>query len=308
MSQLGLRVATCQFPVSADIGQNLRYITRQLYLARDRGARVAHFPEASLSGYAGVDFPSHNGFAWALLEESVRAVLELAGELGIWVLLGSAHRLSGDHKPHNSLYIVDDRGELVDRYDKMFCAGPASADEGDLAHYSSGNHFSVFTIDGVRCGALICHDYRYPELYREYKRRGVDLMFHSFHAGGLGQERFAAMRGYVGEALHGINPGDTLPGITQPATMIAAAASSHVWISCPNSSARASCWPSFFVRADGVVIGRLRLHTAGVLVTEVDSTLDLYDSTVAWRNRALAGTFHSGPIVRDPRSDNRVGL
>ncbi|MEZ4606679.1 MAG: hypothetical protein R2865_07755 [Deinococcales bacterium] len=32
-------------------------------------------------------------------------------------------------------------------------------------------YFSVFDIRGFCCGALICHDYRYPELYREYKRR-----------------------------------------------------------------------------------------------------------------------------------------
>ena len=305
---MGLRVATCQFPVSADIGRNLRYITRQLREAGNRGARVAHFPEASLSGYAGVDFASHNGFDWALLEDSARAVFALAGELGMWVVLGSAHRLTGDHKPRNSLYIVDDHGRLVDRYDKRFCAGSASADDGDLAHYSSGDHFTEFTIDGVRCGALICHDYRYPELYREYKRLGVDLVFHSFHAGGLGAERFAAMRAYVGEPLHGINLGTTLPGITQPATMIAAAGANHVWISCPNSSAVRSCWPSFMVRADGVVTGRLRLHTAGVLVSEVDPAMELYDSTEAWRDRVLAGTLHSGPLVRDSRSDDRVGL
>jgi predicted amidohydrolase len=303
-----LRVATCQFPVTADIRRNLSYISRQLREARRREARVAHFPEAGLSGYAGVNFASHDGFDWALLDECTRAVLDLAGELGIWVLLGSAHRLTAGHKPHNSLYIVDDQGKLVDRYDKMFCAGSSSADDGDLAHYSSGNHFSVFTIDDVRCGALICHDSRYPELYREYKRQGVQLVFHSFNAGGLGSQRFAAMRDYVGEALHGINPGSTLPGITQPATMIAAAAANHLWISAPNSSARESCWASFFVRADGVVTGRVRLHTAGVLVSEVDPDGELYDGAAAWRDRAMAGTFHSGPLVRDPRSDDRLAL
>src|SRR5262245_14675337 len=235
---MSLRVATCQFPVGADIRHNLGYITRHMREASRRDARVAHFCEAALSGYAGVDIPSHDGFDWALLDESVGAVQDLAAELGIWVLFGAAHRLTGTHKPHNSLYIVDDQGKLIDRYDKMFCAGSASADDGDLAHYSSGNHFSVFAIDGVSCGVLICHDYRYPELYREYKRRGVALMFHSFHAGGIDTERFAAMRDYVGHELFTINPGTTIPGITQPATMIAEAACNHLWISCPNTSAR----------------------------------------------------------------------
>lgn len=35
----------------------------------------------------------------------------------------------------------------------------------------------------VRCGILICHDFRYDELYREYLLRGVQLMLHSYHNG-----------------------------------------------------------------------------------------------------------------------------
>jgi len=134
-------------------------------------------------------------------------VLDLARELRIWVLLGSSHRLTAPHKPHNSLYIIDDRGRIVDRYDKMFCAGDRSEETGDLAHYSPGIHFSVFTIKGIRCGALICHDYRYPELYHEYRRRGVQLMFHSYHAGNIPPERFQAMQDDVGDGNQRLNRG-----------------------------------------------------------------------------------------------------
>ncbi len=80
------------------------------------------------------------------------------------------------------------------------------------------------------------------------------------------------------------------------------------WISCPNSSARESCWPSFFVRPDGVVTGRLRRNTAGVLVSEVDPDEEIYDSTVAWRDRAMDGVLHSGTLVRDRRSEERTRL
>jgi hypothetical protein len=48
-------------------------------------------------------------------------------------------------------------------------------------HYSPGDQFTIWDIDGVRCGAQICYDYRYPELYRQYSGLGVQLMFHSFH-------------------------------------------------------------------------------------------------------------------------------
>jgi predicted amidohydrolase len=303
-----LTVATCQFPISSDIRSNLRYVSRQIRTAKDRSADVAHFPEACLSGYAGVDFASFEGFDWSLLEECTRRVLDLARESGIWIILGSSHRLTAPHKPHNSLYIIDDRGEIVDRYDKMFCAGDPSEKTEDLAHYSPGDHFIIFTIKGVRCGALICHDYRYPELYREYKRRGVQLVFHSYHAGNIPPERFRAMREQVGDGLQWLNPGATIPGITMPATMIAEAANNHVWISCPNSSARESCLPSFFVRPDGVVAGRLRHNSAGVLISEVDTDEEIYDSTVAWRDRAMDGILHSGTHVRDKRSEERTRL
>jgi deaminated glutathione amidase len=223
-----LAVATCQFPIGSDVRRNLEYVARQIRTAGVRGADVAHFPETCLSGYAGVDFASHEGFDWSLLEECAREVLGLARESRIWVVLGSAHRLTAPHKPHNSLYIIDDRGRIVDRYDKMFCAGDLSGETEDLAHYSPGNYFSVFTIQGIRCSALICHDYRYPELYREYKRRGAQLMFHSYHAGNIPPERFELMRGRVGERFQRLNPGPTIPGITMPATMVAEAANNHV--------------------------------------------------------------------------------
>jgi predicted amidohydrolase len=303
-----LSVATCQFPIGSDVRKNLEYVARQIRTAKDRGADVAHFPEACLSGYAGVDFASFEGFDWPLLEECTRRVLDLARELRTWVVLGSAHRLTAPHKPHNSLYIIDDHGEIVDRYDKMYCAGDRSEETEDLAHYSPGNHFSAFSIKGVRGGALICHDYRYPELYREYKRKGVQLMFHSYHAGGIPPARFAAMREEVGRDFWRLNRGATIPGITMPATMVAEAANNHVWISCPNSSARESLWPSFFVRPDGVVTGRLRRHITGVLVSEVDTDEQIYDSTANWRDRAMDGVLHSGTLVRDKRSNERTGL
>jgi predicted amidohydrolase len=303
-----ITVATCQFPVDADIGRNQAYVLRQMRIAKSQGAYVAHFPECSLSGYAGSDFASYKEFDWSVLKECTPKVLALARQLRLWVIVGSTHRLTGRHKPHNSLYVVTDRGEILDRYDKMFCAGDRAGKSGDLAHYSPGNHFSVFSIAGVRCGALICHDYRYPELYREYKRRGVQIMFHSYHAGHVAPDRLKAIREGVGARLHRINNGSTLPEITMRAAMHAAASNNYMWISCSNSSARESCWPAFFVRPDGVITGRLRSNTAGVLISTVDTKERFYDSTVAWRERSMRGVFHSGLLVRDRRSDDRTAL
>jgi deaminated glutathione amidase len=302
-------VATCQFPVSADVRANLGYITRQLGAAARRGAQVAHFPEAALSGYAVTDFDRFTGYHWAELDRALTLVLARARRERIWAVLGSAHRLTGPVKPHNSLYVISDSGEIIDRYDKRFCGGDPAGQTADLAYYSAGDHFSTWTIGGVRCGALICYDYRFPELYREYKKLGVELMFHSFHAANSTPADMAERARQLGPQYEVLNRAATfcLPAITMPAAMTTAAACNHVWISCPNSSAPESCWPAFMMRADGVTVGRLRRNRPGVLLTTVDTEATLYDSTAAWRGRAMAGQLHSGTPPADPRSADRTG-
>ncbi|HEY1626382.1 MAG TPA: carbon-nitrogen hydrolase family protein [Streptosporangiaceae bacterium] len=292
-----LTVATCQFPVSSDIGQNLDWITRQAHQGASRGARVAHFPEGALSGYAGTDFAAFAGFDWTALDEATERLRERARELGIWVVTGSAHRFSDVSRPHNSVYVIGDDGAIVARYDKRFLGGP------DLDHYSPGSHFSTWTIDGLRCGALICYDYRFPELYRHYVRLDVQLMFHSFHAGNFPQERVAEIGAAIGTEYAPLNPAATLtyPGITMPAVMTASAACNNMWISCPNSSATQSLWPAFFVRSDGITIGRLERNAPGVLISRVDTEQELYDSTGPWRRRAIAGVLHSGELAQEDR-------
>jgi predicted amidohydrolase len=292
-SPLKLAIATCQFPIGSDLRANVSYVLAQMRRASARGADVVHFPEAALSGYAGVEFPTFKKYDWAMLESSTRSVMTLAKELGLWTIVGSAHRLSPGHKPHNSLYIIDDRGRLVDRYDKMFCTGDRSEQNGDLKHYCPGSRLCTFTISGVKCGTLICHDFRYQELYREYQKRGVCVVFHSYHNAHMAA---GELRKY------------NIWGEIVPPTMQTYAANNHLWISANNSSRRASCWPSFFVRPDGIITGKLANNRAGVLISSVDTRAKIYDASEAWRDRAVRGVFHSGSLVSDPRSDQRRRL
>jgi len=300
-----LRLATSQFPTSADAAANAEFMVQQISAAAHQGADLVHFPEACLSGYADHDLEGYEGYDWGRLRKATRVVVDAGAEAGIWVIFGSVHPLAEGRRPHNSLYVVSDQGKLVDRYDKQFCAGDASEANGELAHYTPGSHFCVFEVKGVRLGTLICHEYRYPELYREYGRRGVRVMLHSFHSGNLSAKRFAEMEEVVGGANHALNPAATIAGITQPAAMHGAASSNNMWISCSNSSAPRSCWPAFVVRPDGVVTGKLEPERPGILVTEIDPDRVFYDSTKAWRDRASSGVFHSGTLVDDPRSDAR---
>ncbi|MHC4525251.1 MAG: nitrilase-related carbon-nitrogen hydrolase [Planctomycetota bacterium] len=103
MSQRIIKVATCQFPVGSDIGANSVYIQTLMQQAAEQDADIVHFSECALSGYASVDFSSFDRYNWGLLKEKTLEIIELAGTLNIWVVLGSSHRLIEPNKPHNSL-------------------------------------------------------------------------------------------------------------------------------------------------------------------------------------------------------------
>jgi predicted amidohydrolase len=173
-----LRVATCQFSVESDIDSNCRYILKQMRQAAEQNADIAHFSECALSGYAGVEFKSFVGFDWDNLKAATQTIQAAAKKLKLWTLLGSSHRLTGAHKPHNCLYVIDNGGKIIDRYDKRFCTGQQKPKPTlDLAHYSPGNRPVTFKIKGITCGVAICYEYRFPELYRDYLKRGVKILF-----------------------------------------------------------------------------------------------------------------------------------
>ncbi len=273
-----LRVATCQFPVGADIQENAQWIRRQMEQANQQGADVVHFPEAALSGYAGVDHENLDTFDWDRQRAQLDSILQLARSLQLWVVLGAAHQLTGEHAPHNALYVIDPQGAVVDRYDKRFCTG------GDLRHYSPGDHFVVFEINGVKCGLLVCYDIRFPELYRQYHKQGVRLLFHSFYNARQ-------------------KPGSIHPKIMPP-TAQARAATNYMFLSVNNSCAPHS-WESLFVTPDGLVQQRLVLDQPGVMVNLVDTTRKYYDASAPYRLECIEGKWNSGQVVEDPRSKDR---
>ena len=273
-----LRVATCQFPVAADVATNAEWICRQMHEAKQLKADIAHFPEVALSGYAGVDHKSLDKFDWEAQRIEFETILALARSLRIWVVLGAAHQLTGANKPRNSLYVIDDEGRVVDRYDKRFCTGS------DLRHYSPGDHFVTLDVNNVRCGLLICYDVRFPELYRQYHKLGVEVLFHSFYNARQ-------------------KPGSIHPKIMPP-TAQARAATNAMFLSVSNSSAPHS-WQSLFITPDGLIDKRLPLDEPGVMVNLVDTSKRYYDASRPYRLDSINGKWNSGEIVDDARSKDR---
>jgi predicted amidohydrolase len=286
-----LRVATCQFAVGRDIRRNSRKICELLRKAAKARADIVHFPECALSGYVGTDFPSFAGYNWELLKEETLKIMALAGKLGLWVVLGSTHRLAEPNKPttrmvgkpHNSLYLISPEGKIVDRYDKRFCT------KGELRKMTPGNRFVKFTINGVQCSLLICFDLRFPEIYRELYKQGANCIFQSFYNA---RQNGPSVHTYI-----------------MRQTMQCHAATNHFWVSMSNASGYYSPYPSCFIQPDGVIVKQLKQNKPGIMVNTVDLNKKFYDPMADFRDMAIAGALSNGPgAIRDPRSENTTIL
>jgi predicted amidohydrolase len=278
-----IRVAVCQFAESFSPRRNAAIVRRYMAAAKKRRAELVHFHEACLSGYlARKGAPSPDEPYWQAMRESVESIAADARRLGLWVVLGSAHRLTPPHRPTNCLYLISPDGRIRDRYDKRFCT------RGDLTAYTPGDHFVTFRASGVTCALLICFDVRFPELYRRLSALGVRAIFQSFH--------------------NGYTDGPGIHNVIMRRTVQAHAGINYFWISANNSSGYYSRWPSILVRPDGSIASSLKQNRAGMMVETIDITRDFYDASRDFRAGAIRGVLHTGTLVRDPRQADRNGL
>jgi predicted amidohydrolase len=195
MSRRPIKLATAQSRISPDVQENGREVRRLMHEARSAGASLVHFPESAVSGCSKAHVKDWHRFDWGVLVEELHATAQLAGELGLWVVAGSCHRLTPPHRPHNSLYVISDRGELVTRYDKRFLSHTEVT-----GWHTPGREPCVFEARGWRFGCVLCIEVHFPELFREYADLGIDCVLFSAYADdamfGVQAQGYAASHSY----------------------------------------------------------------------------------------------------------------
>lgn len=289
-----VRLAVAQTPVREDPrdGDALRESSRQVRaLMREagaRGARVVHFPEGAICSpnklVMSVDGPDAVGPAdwdrcqWPVLQTELAAIAELARELRLWTVIASAHRLTGTNRPHNSLYVISDRGEVVTRYDERLLSNTKVS-----YLYSPGVVPVTFDVDGVRFGCLLGIEIHYPELFAEYERLDVDCVLFS---------------------TTGVRPGNAA------AQAQGHAAANSYWVSFSVPTQHSATAPSGVIAPNGDWVERCPADgSPAVAVVDLDDGSEAAAESVsyarAWRRESRAGV-HAGRQVSDPRSEDRT--
>ncbi len=278
-----LTIATTQLAVHPSIQDSLRAHITLAHQAKEKGADIVHFSENSLTGYPGVDFESYEAFHTNEVMDALATLQKEAASLQLWIIVGGHHESNDGAKPTNCLWVINDEGTLVCRYDKRICAG----NPGELEHlyFTPGTEVVQFHCNQVRCGLLICHEWRYPELYREQQRLGTEVLFHSFY------DRTLSIEEYQNE---GCNQGSLVQG-----TVRGNAANNYLWISASNTSQPESSFASFLVRPDGTMQAQAERNVESLSVNTIDLDEAYRDPSRPWRERVQSGILHSHSTAQE---------
>jgi predicted amidohydrolase len=107
---------------------------------------------------------------------------DLARELGVWLLIGSAIVKSGqagDDRAANRSLLIDDTGAVVATYDKLHVYDvdlPTGERWRESAAIRPGDAAVVADTPWARLGLTICYDIRFPHLYRALAKAGAGMI------------------------------------------------------------------------------------------------------------------------------------
>ncbi len=173
------RIALLQMTAGIDPAANARAIELAAGEAAEGGAAMLFTPE--MSGLLDRD---RKRAAAHIVAEAENPVLEVAREAaerhGLWIALGSLAIALEDGKWANRSLLIDARGTIAARYDKihMFDVDLATGESWRESNaYSAGN--TVVTADDTplgRLGLTVCYDIRFPALFEALGQRRCDLI------------------------------------------------------------------------------------------------------------------------------------
>lgn len=263
-------------------GHDMRRLMREAHRA---GARLVHFPEGatcspnkrlmSSTGREPIGPSDWSRFEWAVLRDEQEAIGALARELRLWTVFGSVHPLTPPNRPHNSLYVVSDTGELVTRYDERMLSTTKVS-----FMYAPGSIPVTFEVDGVRFGCTLGMESHFPEIFTEYERLNVDCV------------------------LFSTTGGPSTDGPAFAAEMLGHAASNTCWVSFSVHAQHSVTAPSGIVAPGGRWTAQCPADgMPSIAVADINH--DPGDLARPWRRTARSGIYEPHLADDDPRSDGR---
>ena len=107
------------------------------------------------------------------------ALRGFAGDSRVWMLIGSIAVDGPGDRLVNRGYVIDDKGDIQARYDKIFLFDvdlSPTQQYRESAVVAPGEHAVVADTPWGRLGMTICYDLRFPQLYRTLAQAGAEIL------------------------------------------------------------------------------------------------------------------------------------
>jgi predicted amidohydrolase len=172
------RVGLVQMRSGRTPAANVATAVKLIRQASQGGADYVQTPEMTNI----LELKRENLFAAIVPEEEdagLATFRDLARKLGLWLHIGSlAIKISPD-KAANRAFLIDPKGEIVARYDKihMFDVDLANGESyRESRSYRAGELAVVGDLPWGRLGLTICYDLRFPALHRALAESGATFL------------------------------------------------------------------------------------------------------------------------------------
>lgn len=173
-----MRIALLQMTAGIDPAANAATIEDAVTEAKAGGAVMLFTPE--MSGLLDRDRERAAASIVAEAEDAVLAATRAAARLhGLWVHLGSLAIRRDDGRLANRGFVIDDRGEIRARYDKLHLFDvdlPTGERWRESASYVAGDAAVLVETPAGTLGPTICYDLRFPDLYRALSDAGATVL------------------------------------------------------------------------------------------------------------------------------------
>ena len=173
------RVALLQMCSGIDPTHNADQVSQYAHEAKLGGAQMLFTPE--MTGL--IDRDRTRSARHIVSEDAdimLTAACKAALDNGIWISLGSlAIRDEGAERYRNRSFMINDRGEIVARYDKihLFDVNLQTGESWRESNaYQAGEQPIIAETPVGAIGLSICYDLRFPALYQAYSGAGATLL------------------------------------------------------------------------------------------------------------------------------------
>lgn len=175
---MSFKLAAVQMTSQDDVKKNIKRATELLLIGVDSGAKFLSLPENF--SFMGKEEEKLKIAENIIDGESINFLRDFSMRHKVWLHGGSIPIIAGDNKVYNSSLLVNDKGEIAARYDKIHLFDVNL--EGNESYHESGfvkRGDTTVTCKTPFCivGLSICYDLRFPELYREITGNGAKVIF-----------------------------------------------------------------------------------------------------------------------------------